>query len=273
MIAVAVYALLSGQPNARSMTARTSGVNSSTGAYRGPPDSQEPRRYLRPGLQHGRVAHVVGRLDALTRPAFHVTIGDMNVAARPYRMTARAEAVRETGNRVLAVAVELFTERPYEEVSLEEVAERAQVTKRTLLRRFASKEELFVTAMNGAAEEEMRRRDDAPIGDIVGAVANVVDHYERFGDNRLRLLAQEDRIDVVADDVAMGREHHRAWVERTFAPLISRWRGVAKKRRVAALVALTDVYTWKLLRRDLALSRRDTERTLVELIEHLKGDS
>jgi hypothetical protein len=63
------------------------------------------------------------------------------------------------------------------------------------------------------------------------------------------------------------------WVERTFAPLIEGLTGAARERRIAALVALTDVYTWKLLRRDLGLSRSDTERTLVELINKLEGES
>jgi hypothetical protein len=127
--------------------------------------------------------------------------------------------------------------------------------------------------MNHAGEEEARRRDEAPTGDVAGAVANVVDHYERFGHNRLRMLSQEDRIPVVAENVEAGRRYHWAWVERTFAPLIAGRRGAARTRRIAALVALTDVYTWKLLRRDLGLSRSDTERTLVELIEQLEGES
>jgi hypothetical protein len=37
-------------------------------------------------------------------------------------------------------------------------------------------------------------------------------------------------------------------------------------------VVLTDVYTWKLLRRDLRLSRSDTEETLTELINKLEGE-
>ena len=41
---------------------------------------------------------------------------------------------------------------------------------------------------------------------------------------------------------------------------------------MASLVLLTDVYTWRLLRRDLDLSRADTERTLVELITKLDGE-
>ena len=35
---------------------------------------------------------------------------------------------------------------------------------------------------------------------------------------------------------------------------------------INALHAATDVYTWKLLRRDLGLSRAETERTMVGLV-------
>jgi AcrR family transcriptional regulator len=190
---------------------------------------------------------------------------------RPYRMVARAEAARATASRVLDVALELFTDNPYEDISLEEVAKRAAVTKRTVLRRFGSKEELFVAAMERAVDEMMRQRDAAPVGDAAGAVANLVEHYERWGANRLRLLSQEDRIPIVAENVEGGRRYHWSWVERTFAPLIDGLQGSTRKRRVAALVVITDVYTWKLLRRDLGLSRADTERVLLELISKQEG--
>jgi AcrR family transcriptional regulator len=198
--------------------------------------------------------------------------GSVRAGRRPYRMTARADAAQATASRLLAVAVELFTERPYEDVSLEEVASRAEVTKRTLIRRFASKENLFAAAMASVAPEIVRQREAAPVGDVAAAVRNVVDHYERWGANRLRLLSQEDRIPVVARHVEEGRRYHAAWVERTFAPLVEGLEGAARRRRLAGLVALTDVYTWKLLRRDLGLSRADTVRALVELIDELRGE-
>ena len=190
---------------------------------------------------------------------------------RPYRMAARAEAAAATAERILDAAVEMFTEHPYEDVSLDLIAAEAGVTKRTLLRRFESKEALFGVAMQRAVGEMVAHRDAAPVGDIHGAVANVVGQYERWGTNRLRLLAQEDRIPVVAEWVQGGRAYHWDWVARVFAPQLAGLRGAARKRRVAALVALTDVYTWKLLRRDLGLSRADTERTLIDLIDKLEG--
>lgn len=223
----------------------------------------------------GTLAQVRTTLAGLTTRIFDVTVGDVSLGTkrRAYRMTARADAAEATAKRVLDAAVELFTEKPYEEVSLEEVAHRAEVTKRTVLRRFGSKEALFSTAMERAARGAMRRRDEAQVGDVAGAVANVVASYERWGANRLRLLSQEDRIAVVAGNVEEGRRYHWSWVERTFAPLLAGLTGAARKRRVAALVALTDVYTWKLLRLDLGLGPTDTERTLIEVISKLEEES
>lgn len=185
---------------------------------------------------------------------------------RRYQMTARAEAAQSTADGILAAAIELFTEKAFEEVTLDEVAARAGVTKRTVLRRFVSKDRLFVIAMDHAVDAMVRQREEAPVGDVPAAVANVVEHYERWGTNRLRLLSQEDRIELVAEHVRGGRGYHRGWVEHTFAPQLAGLRGLARKRRIAALVAATDVYTWKLLRLDLGLSRAETERTLVEMI-------
>jgi AcrR family transcriptional regulator len=187
-------------------------------------------------------------------------------------MTSRADAAQRTSDRVLDVAIRLFTDQPYEDVSLEQIAAKAAVTKRTVLRRFASKEQLFVAAMERGAADVIRQRDEAPIGDVAAAVSLLVASYERWGPNRLRLLAQEDRIPVVAENVEGGRRYHWSWVERTFAPWIDHLTGDARERRTSALIAITDVYTWKLLRRDLRLSQLQTERLLIELIESLEGE-
>ena len=192
---------------------------------------------------------------------------------RAYRMTTRAEAAEATGMRILEVALRLFTDHPYEDVSLERVAAEAGVAKRTVLRRFGSKEALFGAAMTVARDEMIAHRQEAPVGEVAGAVANVVGQYERWGANRLRLLEQEDRIPLIAEWVQGGREWHWDWVERIFAPQLKGFRGAERKRRHAALVVLTDVYTWRLLRLDLGLSRADCERTLVDLIHRLEGGS
>src|ERR1051325_2830551 len=109
--------------------------------------------------------------------------------ARGYTMKVRAEAAEATADRILEAALRLFPDLPFDDVSLDAVADAAEVTTRTVIRRFESKEHLFVKAMDRAVDVMTAQRGEAPVGDIRGAVRNVIDHYEEWGDNRLRMLA------------------------------------------------------------------------------------
>jgi hypothetical protein len=93
----------------------------------------------------------------------------------------------------------------------------------------------------------------------------LLDHYELMGDRVMRLLAEEERSPELREIVEGGRALHREWCARVFAPALMD----APPRRLAQLVAVCDVYTWKLLRRDAGLSRRQTELALRELLEPL----
>src|SRR3712207_8802346 len=53
---------------------------------------------------------------------------------RRYRMRVRAEAAAETGRRILEAVIELHRERFFDQVSLEDIAERAGVTVQTVIR-------------------------------------------------------------------------------------------------------------------------------------------
>jgi AcrR family transcriptional regulator len=192
---------------------------------------------------------------------------------RPYRMRARAEAVAETGRRILEAVIELHRERFWDQVSLEDIAERAGVTVRTVIRRFGSKERLIEAAAEEGTRQVTHQRYQAPIGDIEGAVNNLVDHYEEWGDTALRLLAQEERVPAFRPITDAARAFHYEWVERTFAPLLAQRTGEERRRLLAELIAICDVYFWKLLHRDLGLSREQTEVAIRETILALKGET
>jgi AcrR family transcriptional regulator len=190
-------------------------------------------------------------------------------ARRPYTMVARAEAAAATRARILDAAVEAFWELPGEQVSLDEVARRAEVTVQTVIRRFGGREGLFVAAAEREAEKVRRQRDEAPVGDVRGAVRVLVDHYDEMGDRVLRLLAEEERVPGLREVAERGRVLHREWCARVFAPALEGRAGAERHRLLTQLVAVCDVYTWKLLRPDGGLGRRQTELALVELIEPL----
>src|SRR5215210_1262206 len=191
---------------------------------------------------------------------------------RPYRMRARAEAAAETGRRILEATIELHRERFFDQVSLEDIAERAGVTVRTVIRRFGSKERLIVAAAEEGTRRVTHQRYQVPVGDIEGTVDNLVDHYEEWADSALRLLAQEERVAAFRSITDAARAYHYEWVERTFAPLLAKREGAARQRLLAELVAICDVYFWKLLRRDMSLSREQTELAISETILALEGE-
>ena len=186
-------------------------------------------------------------------------------------MVSRAAAVAETGERILDATVELFWEGAGEPMSLDEVARRAGVSVQTVIRRFGGRDGLIAAAADREAERVRRQRAQAPVGDAPGAVRVLVDHYEEMGDRVLRLLAEEERTPGVRDVLDRGRALHREWCARVFAPALEARAGVERDRRLAQLVTVCDVYSWKLLRRDAGLSRRQTELALRELVELLVG--
>jgi AcrR family transcriptional regulator len=190
---------------------------------------------------------------------------------RPYRQGARAAAAAENTRRIVAAAEALFGERLYDQVSLADVAERAGVGLQTLIRRFPTKEALVAGVGEIVRERVRARRAEAPVGDVAGAVANLVEHYEDTAEMTLHLLAQESRVRPFAEATDSGRRLHRDWTARVFAPQLEGLRRAERELRLAQLVAICDVYTWKLLRRDQGLSRARTERALAEMINGVVG--
>lgn len=185
---------------------------------------------------------------------------------RPYRMDARARAAEATHGRILEAAIRQLGARPWDEVALADVAREAGVTVQTVLRRFGSKEGLAAAAAARGAEAVRAQRWSSPPGDADAAVRVLLEHYEEWGERSLRLLAQEERVPALRHVVETGRALHREWVEHAFGPWLARRRGGARERLRARLVAVTDVYVWKVLRRDLGMEARVAKRTLRELV-------
>jgi AcrR family transcriptional regulator len=183
---------------------------------------------------------------------------------RPYTMTARAEAAERTRLRILDATVELSSSKLVSDISLEDVAAAAGVSVQTVLRRFGNRSGLLDAAREHARTVIAEERR-VPVGDVAAAVRAVVEHYEHRGDAVILMLAQEhadERIRAITDD---GRRFHARWVEEVFAPYLPSARA-ARDERTALLVLATDVYAWKLLRRDQGASRAVTEQRMERLV-------
>jgi len=178
---------------------------------------------------------------------------------RTYTMGARAQAVEENRRRIVVALVALAGERPFADISLEDVATSAGVSVQTVLRQFGSKEALFARAMEQATADVVESRRTPP-GDVEAAVRTVVQHYEDRGRVALLMLGQESFDDTARRATELGKRVHREWVREAFAPATD---DVAV---LDLLVVATDVYTWKLLRLDRGLSRATTQKRMLHLV-------
>jgi AcrR family transcriptional regulator len=190
-------------------------------------------------------------------------------ATRIYRMRARADAAEQTGRAILGAASALWREQALDEVTLQEIAERAGVTVQTVIRRFGSKEGVFDAAIAADATGIEAERDVASEGDVDGALDVLLGHYERDGDAVLRTLALEGRLAAADAIVARGRKAHRQWCARVFAPYLPARGAAGYAARLDAFVAATDIYLWKLLRRDLGRSVGRTRQVIRTLLQGL----
>lgn len=193
-------------------------------------------------------------------------------------MSVRAAATEATRERIVAAAQDAFMSQWYDEVTVRGIAAAAGVALQTVLNHFPSKEALCAAANERLAGSIESARFSVEPGDIVAAITTLVDDYERTGDSNLRMLAVEERVPAVQPWLALGREGHERWCEQVFASALVGLAGRRRRRRLAQLVVVTDVYTWKLLRRDKGLSRSETITAMCELVAALhernrKGNS
>jgi AcrR family transcriptional regulator len=191
----------------------------------------------------------------------------MKTGRRPYHQTARAQAAAQTRTRILEVAAAEFLARWYDEVTLAAVARQAGVSQQTVINHFRSKEGLLEACIEHLDPEQSRRaHPDDP-------VAGVVYDYERGGDATIRMLALEERVPALRAFMERGRAGHRAWIQEAFADRLSADDGPARDQAIVMHLAATDVYVWKLLRRDMGLSREATTDAMRAMVDALAPSS
>jgi AcrR family transcriptional regulator len=190
----------------------------------------------------------------------------MRTTTRQYTQRARAEAAEATGRRIVEAFLARLMVQWFDEITLDQVAADAGVTVQTVVRRFGGKEGLLSDAVNTLAPQIKARRA-APPGDIDQLVENLLGDYEKTGDAVIRLLALEPRHPALKTVLDFGRHSHREWTRSAFAAALDTLEAQAREHALDAMVIVTDVYTWKLLRRDMGRSVRATAAAMKNLIQ------
>ena len=180
-------------------------------------------------------------------------------------MVARAERAGATRRRVLdaAIAILFGSLAP---LTINETARRAGVSIQTVVRTFGGHAELVAAAADDAWRRVVDQRSQAPVGDIPASIKVLFIHYEAYGDRLVQARARESVTPELAPGLVRARADHRRWVARTYRPQLGE-----RPDALNALLAATDVYTWKLLRRDLALDRKEAEVTMAAMVAAIAG--
>ena len=178
-------------------------------------------------------------------------------------MTVRGEKAAATRQRILEAARKLFADQAGD-FTLESVAASAGTTVQTVLRAYGNKQALIVEAVgsfraNGPAINE-------PLRSVSEVVTRLFDDYEEIGDRAVLMLAEEHRIQGFAEAAKSGRERHREWVTAAFAGQLGKRPPRAREELLVCLLGATDVYVWKLFRRDFGLGRKASEAAVERLI-------
>jgi AcrR family transcriptional regulator len=197
----------------------------------------------------------------------------MKSRKRVYRMTARSAKAAALRDRICAATIRLYRDAALDEFTLDDVARNAQTTVQTVLRAFKSKDNLIFAALELMADKDsphfagqpggFRR---TPPGDVAAAVAEIYSAYEVIGDMVIRNLGDEQRNPALKPLLDRGRNHHREWLRSVFEPRLKKTSGAARERLFNCLIAATDVYIWKVLRRDMGLRRPAAEAVVRQLV-------
>jgi AcrR family transcriptional regulator len=193
--------------------------------------------------------------------------GNDTVASRSYRQRVRAASTAETEARIRAAANTAFAAQRFDQVSLDDIAQRAGVRVPTILRHFGTKENLFVLSTHSLVQASQQTRALATPNTLRDVVALVVEHFEQRGSLILHFLNQEEQVTAIRAFTDEGRRYHRQWVIGMVTPLLPTLSSVARERLMVQICGLADVRFWQTLRHSLDQTRADTERFIFALMK------
>jgi AcrR family transcriptional regulator len=182
-------------------------------------------------------------------------------------MAVRGQRAEETRQRIVDAARRLLDAGPGE-LTLEKVAAGSTTSIQTVVRHFGNREGVVLAAI-GSLRRNPSSTEAAP--SPAAAVTLLFDDYEEIGDRVLAILVDEHRAPGFAAAASTGRVDHREWVTLAFGNDVRRHPARRRQAIITALVVATDVYVWKLLRRDLRLDRRRAEATMLRLVSGALG--
>lgn len=179
---------------------------------------------------------------------------------------------RETHRRIAEAGIRLFLERGYDATTLDDIAEAAEISRRTFFAYFKSKDEILRAWERGGWEEILDDVRQASPGELpLQVIRNAFSkHLSRYNTKQLKAIAK-----VMSSSETLRAAKHFSFAEREkllFEVLCEVWRQPERKL-VLRLVAMSAVgalrvavETW-----ELPGNRRPLQRLFVETLDALES--
>jgi len=188
----------------------------------------------------------------------------MNSTTRKYDSSKRQAQAEARRTHILKCAARMLADATNDEFRLEDVAQAAGVSVQTILRAFGCKDGLVVATLETEAPDSVDFTSFANIevDDLETFVRTVFSVYDKIGDLVIHALAEEHRSPIFQRSLDVGRSYHVEWVSQVFAPYLERQTPAERTALFRALMIATDIYVWKILRRDESLSLDEVVATV-----------
>ena len=184
-----------------------------------------------------------------------------------YNNANRELKAEETKLFIIKALGRLWTRYAIDDITLDMIAEEANVTKRTILRKFSSKEGLMTESLLYDPAEISAKRDNAKPGEINDILKTLLSNYENIGDAAIRTINLESKLEVARQIGDRGRVIHRNWCKKVFAPYLPDPKSPDFEIQLISFISVTEIYLWKLMRKDLKLSKKKTFYVFKNMLE------
>ncbi len=193
----------------------------------------------------------------------------MNIKKASYDNSKRQIDAENNRIKIIHAFGRLWDQHSIKDITLEMVGKEAGVTTRTIMRKFGSKEGLLNESLPElTAKIESNRKVTKP-GDIDAILNTLLSNYESMGEAAIRTIFLEPELEIARKIGAKGRELHRKWCIQMFSPHLPEPESPEYESRLNSFIAATEIYLWKLLRKDLNLSKAQTFAVFKNVIEGL----
>jgi len=193
----------------------------------------------------------------------------MNNKKHTYDNSKRLIDAENTKIEIIKAFGTLWSNYSIKDITLEKVAKEAGVTTKTILRKFESKEGLTNESLSYLAAEIETERTTTKVGDIDDILKALLSNYEKMGEAAIRTINLESELEIARQIGAKGRALHRDWCIRMFASYLPNEKSIDYEIQLTSFIAATEIYLWKLMRKDLKLSKEKTFSIFKNLVEGL----